>query len=81
MSSLNLWILTEERPKLEVLHFIVKMFMRDARICAFMDNVRILPIVKQGMFNLLMKLSALEATKLQKYILKSSVGKVALWIT
>jgi hypothetical protein len=41
----NLWILTEERPKTEVITTIIEKFANDRRIACFIDKIRILPIV------------------------------------
>ena len=40
---MNLWILTEERPKKEVLRYILEKFIKDRNITCFIDNLRILP--------------------------------------
>jgi hypothetical protein len=45
MESKNLWILTEERPKREVLGMIIEKFLKDYRIAGFINNIRILPIL------------------------------------
>lgn len=45
MCKKNLWILTEERPKKEVLEMIFSYFATDQK-CGFLgDNLRILPIL------------------------------------
>ena len=45
MKSSNLWILTEERPKAEVLGEIIQKFAKDHDIACFINNIRILPIL------------------------------------
>ena len=45
MKSTNLWILTEERPKKEVLGAIIEKFSKDHKIACFINNIRILPIL------------------------------------
>ena len=45
--SKNLWILTEERPKLEVLRQILEKFANDNEFSGFVDNLRILPILEK----------------------------------
>jgi len=45
MESKNLWILTEERPKKEVLGEIIAKFSKDYKIACFINNIRILPIL------------------------------------
>ena len=44
-SKLNLWILTEERPKKEVLGAIIEKFAKDRGIACFINNIRILPLL------------------------------------
>lgn len=44
----NLWILTEERPKTEVLQMIFEYFAKDQGIGFFMDNIRIIPILNEN---------------------------------
>ncbi len=45
MKKNNLWILTEERPKNEVIGTIIEKFAQDYNITCFIDNIRILPMV------------------------------------
>ena len=42
---MNLWILTEERPKVEVLQMIFEYFAKDQRCGFFGDSIRIIPIL------------------------------------
>ena len=47
----NLWILTEERPKKEVIITIIKKFAEDRNmIDPIVDQLRILPILEKGRF-------------------------------
>lgn len=41
----NLWILTEERPKNEVISLIINKFMTDYSFTGFIDLIRIIPIL------------------------------------
>jgi hypothetical protein len=45
MESKNLWILTEERPKNEVVGEIIGKFAKDYNVACFINNIRILPIL------------------------------------
>ena len=45
MKNKNLWILTEERPKQEVIKGILIMFAKDNKLACFIDTIRILPIL------------------------------------
>ena len=42
---MNLWILTEERPKVEVLQMIFEQFAKDQKCGFFGDSIRIIPIL------------------------------------
>ncbi|HOR82984.1 MAG TPA: hypothetical protein PLF32_10075, partial [Bacteroidales bacterium] len=44
----NLWILTEERPKRDVIHNILFKFSKDNKIPCFIDTIRILPILNNN---------------------------------
>jgi hypothetical protein len=44
----NLWILTEERPKTEVLQMIFEFFAKDQGCGFFGDNIRIIPILNEN---------------------------------
>ncbi|MBT3392489.1 MAG: hypothetical protein HN833_02490 [Elusimicrobiaceae bacterium] len=48
---MNLWILTEERPKKKVLETMLSEFAKDKKIGAFGSKLQILPILKNGEFN------------------------------
>lgn len=48
MSKNNLWILTEERPKREVIHNILWKFVTDNNIACFIDTIRILPVLNDN---------------------------------
>lgn len=43
----NLWILTEERPKKEVLGFILRKFLNHQGLAAFFDSLRVIPILDE----------------------------------
>ena len=47
---MNLYILTEERAKEEVLLEIVKIFLRDRGYCAFVDSLKIIPVLQDSHF-------------------------------
>ena len=46
---MNLWILTEERPKVEVLQMIFNQFAKDKKCGFFGDTIRIIPILNPDM--------------------------------
>jgi hypothetical protein len=43
----NLWILTEERPKTNVLEMILSYFAKDKKCGFFGDNLRIIPLLDE----------------------------------
>ena len=43
----NLYILTEERPKISALATILQIFSTDQKAPCFIDNLRILPILEK----------------------------------
>lgn len=47
MNAKNLWILTEERPKKEVLKTIFEYFAKDHQCGFFGDTLRIIPILNE----------------------------------
>lgn len=71
---MNLWILTEERPKIEVLEFIIKRFVGDSKMCAFMDNLRILPIVENSIFSFCYEIIGIRSNQIAKIYLEIISG-------
>ena len=73
---MNLWILTEERPKLDVLRFIVEKFIKDKSLTCFIDNLRILPILEPtGLFSFTYELIGVRSTSIEKIFIKNVSGK------
>lgn len=71
---MNLWILTEERPKTEVLEVILNKFVKDRKYSAFIDNLRILPILENGVFTFTYKLIGFECNKINEIFIKTISG-------
>ena len=46
----KLWILTEERPKKEVIVTILEKYLKDRNIACFIDNIRIITILENNIF-------------------------------
>ncbi|WP_300447140.1 hypothetical protein [uncultured Helicobacter sp.] len=72
---MNLYILTEERPKIEVLEIIIKQFLKDKNFCAFLDNLRILPIIKDSTFSFSYELIGVRSEQIDKIYLEIVSGK------
>ncbi len=70
----NLWILTEERPKRSVLATILQKFAKDYRYGAFIDALRILPILKDGKFTFTYELTGFNYNKVDKVYIKIITG-------
>lgn len=71
---MNLWILTEERPKLEVLEIIIQRFLADSKWCAFVDNLRILPVVEDSKFTFTYEIIGVKCNQIQKIFLEIVSG-------
>lgn len=71
---MNLYILTEERPKISTLHFILKRFLQDKGFCAFVDNIRILPIVENDVFLFSYEIIGVKCNQLDRIYLKIVSG-------
>lgn len=75
MAKKNLWILTEERPKREVIAKILYKFAKDNKIACFIDTIRILPILnKDRRFTFLYEVVGFHSNKINKVFLKIVSG-------
>lgn len=59
----NLWFLTEERPKKEVLNTIFQKFAKDYGFAAFVDTIRIFPILKDNKFTFTYEVTGFRCNK------------------
>ena len=76
MSRKNLWILTEERPKADVIGTIFERFARDYNSACFIDKIRILPILNNsGKFTFTYEVKGLDSQIVDKVYLKTVSGK------
>ena len=74
MKNNNLWILTEERPKREVITSILMMFAKDYKFACFIDTIRILPILENGKFTFLYEVVGFRCNKIERVFIKSVSG-------
>lgn len=75
MKPKNLWILTEERPKIKVIHDILYKFAKDNQITCFIDTIRILPILdKNRKFSFLYEVVGFYSKKINKVFIKIVSG-------
>jgi hypothetical protein len=72
--SKNLWILTEERPKKEVLQAIFQKFAKDYGFAAFVDNIRIFPILNGNIFTFTYEVTGFRCNKVNKVFIKTISG-------
>ncbi len=70
----NLWILTEERPKKEVLVTIFQKFAKDYGFGYFGDTLRILPILENGKFTFTYKVTGITCNKVNEIYIKTISG-------
>lgn len=72
----NLWILTEERPKNNVLVMIFKYFAKDYGLSFFADNIRIIPILDTNKcFSFTYEVMGFKCSKIEKIYIKIISGK------
>ncbi len=75
MEGKNLWILTEERPKREVIANIIYKFSQDAGIPCFIDTIRILPILDEDRkFTFLYEVFGVISNKIKRIFLRIVSG-------
>jgi hypothetical protein len=70
----NIWILTEERPKTEVLECILRKFCSDEGFASFIDNLRIIPLIKDGKFSFCYELKGFDCNRVDKIFIKNVSG-------
>jgi len=72
---MNLWILTEERPKKDVLTFIVENFLRKQGKRCRLDELRILPLMNDdGSFSFTYELIGIQAPLVKRIFIKIVSG-------
>ncbi len=70
----NLWILTEERPKKEVIEVIFNKYLTDNKIASFIDNIRIIPILNKDEFSFTYEITGIKTPKILNIYLKIISG-------
>lgn len=71
----NLWFLTEERPKKEVLVQIFERFAKDYKYAVFIDGIRILPILQNDEFTFTYEVIGFKCKNVDKVFIKTISGK------
>ncbi len=70
----NLWLLTEERPKKEVLATIFQKFAKDYGFAVFIDSLRIFPILDKEKFTFTYEVTGFRCNKVDKVFIKTVSG-------
>lgn len=71
----NLWILTEERPKVDVIGIILEKFAKDYKITCFINKIRILPILnEEGAFSFIYEIKGIDSKVIENVYLKIISG-------
>ena len=70
----NLWFLTEERPKKEVLQTIFQKFAKDYGYAVFVDTIRIFPILEDKKFTFTYEVTGFRCNKVDKVYIKTVSG-------
>jgi hypothetical protein len=70
----NLWFLTEERPKKEVLQTIFQKFAKDYGFAVFVDTIRIFPILNDNKFTFTYEVTGFRCNKVDKVYVKTVSG-------
>ena len=70
----NLWFLTEERPKKEVLVTIFQKFAKDYGFAVFIDTLRIFPILVDNKFTFTYEVTGFRCNKVDKVYIKTVSG-------
>lgn len=70
----NLWFLTEERPKKEVLVTIFQKFAKDYGFAVFIDTIRIFPILENHKFTFTYEVTGFRCNKVNRVFVKTVSG-------
>ena len=70
----NLWFLTEERPKKEVLKTILEKFAKDYGFAVFIDTIRVLPILIDNKFTFTYEIIGFHCNKVSRVYVKTVSG-------
>ncbi len=75
MKKKNLWILTEERPKGDVIGTIIEKFAKDHKIACFINNIKILPMIDENqLFSFSYEVKGLDSHVVDKVYIKIVSG-------
>ncbi len=72
---MNLWILTEERPKKEVIEIICQKYFKDRNIAVFIKPIQIIPILNNNQFTFTYRVIGIDTPKIVNIFIKIIGGK------
>lgn len=70
----NIWLLTEERPKKEVLVTIFQKFVKDCGFTCFINPIQIHPILENSTFTFTYQVKGFDCNKIDKVFIKTVSG-------
>ncbi|UXN08168.1 hypothetical protein [Bartonella sp. HY761] len=70
----NLWILTEERPKANVITAIFERFAKEKKIGFFAGAIRIIPLLSEGNFSFTYQVLGINTPTIEKILIKTISG-------
>ena len=76
--SKNLWILTEERPKPEVVSQILIEFSQERNFAAFVDSIRIIPVLEDSKFRFVYEVCGFRCNAVEKVFIKTISGESSM---
>ena len=72
---MNLWILTEEKPKKNVIELLLNRLAKDRKLKVALDKIRIVPITKQKRFSFTHQVVGISIESISKIFLKIVSGR------
>jgi len=70
----NIWILTEERPKINVILVILKKLAADSKFTLNIDEVRIVPIIRENRFTFIYNVIGVTSSSFKNVYIKIASG-------
>lgn len=71
----KLWILTEERPKREVIEIIFTRFAKEKNIGFFASDIRIIPLVENNLFTFTYQVLGINSSSVSDILIKTVSGQ------
>jgi len=70
----NLWLYTEERPRADVIEKIVNKFAGDKKLKISISTIKIIPLIKEGLFTFVYKVQGIECGNVKEILIKTVSG-------